>query len=360
MFDNIVNICSCLEIGDGVGNIVRDYSIILSENNIKNCILYEYLNPKYQTPELCLYHVDTLNEHITSRTLVIYHKSNYSDISSRIIELKCAKILLWYNMTPPEFFKPYNTSMFDLAKRSIREVASLAPFFPYSWGNSDYNCDDLRKMGYKKADTLHFPYDFSRFTRNLTSTKIEKKKNEINILFVGRLAPNKRQEDIIRAFYYYHKLNPDSRLTLVGHHTIFDNYKQELQQLAKSLSLPVYFTGKISLYELITYYKTADLFLCMSEHEGLNIPLLEAMYFEVPIIAFNSSSIAEGMGNAGIIFHQKNFPYVAHLINFVLNDSTLIESMKDSGKQRVRHFDKKYCENRLISLIKNYADELNI
>jgi len=360
MFDKVVQICSVLEPGDGIGNVVRDYSVILSDYNIVNCIIAEHVNPSYHTPKLSIYHISALDDHITDRTLVIFHKSIMTDISYRVIELKCHKILLWHNMTPPEFFKPYNKYIYELAKKSIQEIALLAPFFPNSWGNSDYNCNELLKLGYKKAETLHFTYDFDRLASAKPSKAITKKKKGKNIIFVGRIVPNKRQEDVIRAFYYFYRLNPGSSLILIGSWSGFENYKDELVSLAQNLSLPVILPGKVSLNDLAAYYRTADLFLCMSEHEGLNIPLLEAMYFEVPVIAFNSSSISEGIGDGGIIFNQKHFPSIGHLMDIILKDSELIRRMKASGKKRINHFDKSHSASRLINLIEAYAIEMNI
>ena len=354
MFDRIVQVCAGISPGDGISNIAVDYMRIFIENNIDSRIVAESVAPSYKIP--CVYHIPSLENHITPHTLVIFHKTMVTDVSLRIINLPCQKVLLWHNITPPDFFKPYNDSMYDLAKRSIQEMVYLAHFIPNAWTNSEYSRNQLMKLGYKKVDVLHFPYDFSRFP----DTKVRKNDMNTNILFVGRIAPNKRHEDIIRAFYYYHQLNPNSRLTLVGSFTGFENYKKECELLAKKLSVPVRFVGKVSTKKLASYYQQADLFLCMSEHEGLNIPLLEAMYFDVPVLAFASSSIKEGIGDAGIVFHKKHFPYVGHLMHTVLEDKALLSRMKEAGKQRVRYFDKEHNANRLLKLVESYATEFSI
>jgi glycosyltransferase involved in cell wall biosynthesis len=110
--------------------------------------------------------------------------------------------------------------------------------------------------------------------------------------------------------------------------------------------------------ELTALYQNADLFLCMSEHEGFCIPIIEAMYFEVPVIAFASSAVPETAGDAGIIFHKKHFPYIAHLMHEVLSNAPLQANMKKAGKKRAEYFSKENASVRFIKLIKECKNDL--
>ena len=116
----------------------------------------------------------------------------------------------------------------------------------------------------------------------------------VNILFTGRVVPNKKQEDVIEAFYYYKRfIQPKSRLILVGSFAGIDKYHDQLEAYVNKLGLEdVIFTGQIKFDEILAYYQLADLFLCMSEHEGFCVPIVEAMYFNVPVIARDTSAIA--------------------------------------------------------------------
>ena len=149
-------------------------------------------------------------------------------------------------------------------------------------------------------------------------------------------------------------------MTLVGSAESFDVYKQKLMELSAALKLPVNITGMVSPDELIAQYNKADLFLCMSEHEGFCIPIIEAMYCGIPVIAFDSSAVPETVGNAGVLFKQKHFPSVAHLMNCVLCDIPLQERMKAAGFERAKYFSKEVASKRMIKLIEEYADELGI
>jgi glycosyltransferase involved in cell wall biosynthesis len=236
----------------------------------------------------------------------------------------------------------------------------MSSFFSFAWGVSEYNCSQLQEAGYKKTAGANPPYDFRRFSQIEPCSGISKDENYKNILFVGRISPNKRQEDIIRAFYFYHKINSNSGLTLVGSYKDFENYKKDLENLSEKLNVPVNITDVVSNKELIAYYLNADLFLCMSEHEGFCVPIVEAMYFGVPVLAFYSSAIPETIGEAGIIFKQKHFPAVAHLMDEVLTNIPLQEKMKAAGKEKAMYYGTDNVSKRLIKLIEDYAFELGL
>ena len=122
-----------------------------------------------------------------------------------------------------------------------------------------------------------------------------------NLLFVGRIAPNKKQENVIRAFYFYHKYySPDSRLFLVGSWSGMESYYERLCDYVKALGIAehVVFTGHIRFDEILAYYHLADVFLCMSEHEGFCVPLVEAMYFHVPIVAYSCAAVPDTLEEA--------------------------------------------------------------
>jgi len=157
---------------------------------------------------------------------------------------------------------------------------------------------------------------------------------------VGRIAPNKRQENVIRAFYQYRKLNPDSRLILVGSYLGMENYYQRLVKYAKALGIEddVVFTGHIKFSEILAFYHVADAFVCMSEHEGFCVPLVEAMFFNVPVIAYDTSAISDTLGGSGVLLDSNDPVFTAHVINRVLTDEKLRESIVEGQKKRLEDF----------------------
>jgi len=120
----------------------------------------------------------------------------------------------------------------------------------------------------------------------------------VNFLTVGPVYPHKKIEDVVRVFQYYHEyVNPRSRLLVVGDSKGMEDYQRQLLQFASALGLSnVHFAGKAPFRDLLAYYQIADVYLCMSEHEGFCVPLLESMTFGVPVIANMCTAIAETLG----------------------------------------------------------------
>jgi len=123
------------------------------------------------------------------------------------------------------------------------------------------------------------------------------------LLFVGRVSPHKRQDDLIRMLAYYRAcVDPDARLVLVGGYRDQPQYHARLTELVTALHLEpaVTFAGAVSAAELVAYFRSASAFVSLSEHEGFGVPLLEAMRFDVPVIAYDAAAVGETVGGAGV------------------------------------------------------------
>jgi glycosyltransferase involved in cell wall biosynthesis len=147
----------------------------------------------------------------------------------------------------------------------------------------------------------------------------------VNLLFVGRMIPNKRIEDVIRWFHAYKRwFNPRSRLLLVGSHSGFERYIAMLHQFIATIGASdVYFLGHVSNEELVAYYDIADVFTCASEHEGFCVPLLEAFHMGVPVIAYAASAVPATMDGGGVLVTDKDPLVVAALIHEIATDAVL-------------------------------------
>ena len=175
----------------------------------------------------------------------------------------------------------------------------------------------------------------------------------INFLFVGRIVPNKRQEDVIRIFYYFNKyINSKSRLFLVGTYMNMNKYYVRLNELIERLKLKnVYITGHVDFKELLAYYRLADIFISMSEHEGFCVPLIESMYFNIPIVAYNSTAIPIILHDAGILVNKKAYEDIAELVNILICDKTLRAKIIKNQQSRLKYFNKSETEEMLKKYI---------
>ena len=102
-------------------------------------------------------------------------------------------------------------------------------------------------------------------------------------------------------------------------------YLTGCQKLCVELGLldHVVFVGSVSQAELCTYYRLASAYLCLSEHEGFCVPLLEAMHFEVPVVAYAAAGVPGTMGEAGLLVQEKDFPAIAELVHRAIHDPAL-------------------------------------
>jgi glycosyltransferase involved in cell wall biosynthesis len=174
------------------------------------------------------------------------------------------------------------------------------------------------------------------------------------VVFVGRVIPNKRFEDVIRAFHAYQTwFNPRSRLLLVGAHSGFERYLTMLHAFIATLGAhDVHLVGHVSNEELTAYYELADVFVCASEHEGFCVPLIESFHMGVPVLAYAATAVPSTMDGAGILYTNKDPLRVAALINAVVEDHDLADRVvegqyaalarlesKDFAGTLVRHMD---------------------
>jgi glycosyltransferase involved in cell wall biosynthesis len=168
------------------------------------------------------------------------------------------------------------------------------------------------------------------------------------ILFVGRLVPHKRQDLVIQAFARFRRSTPGARLVLVGEPFI-DEFGAELRALADELAPgAVAFEQKIPRDRLASHYRDASVFLCLSEHEGFCIPLLEAFHFGVPVIARDAGAIEEVVGDAGVLLEaQDGVAIVAELLRIVTGDSELRAELRGRGERRLARYDSTRAAERL-------------
>ena len=298
---------------------------------------------------------------VSSReNVAVFHFSIGSPLSAYVRNLPDKKVMIYHNITPEEHFIGVSEHVYYIAKAGRKELASLAGRLDLSLCDSEFNRKELLDLGYDNVHAVPVLIDFSLLdVRPDEKVQMRYKDAWKNLLFVGRLTPNKKQEDVIRVFYYYKKfINPRSRLFLVGTPRQTPRYLTILKSLVERLGLPdVVFRGQVTQSELVAFYRLADVFLCMSEHEGFGVPLVEAMYLGVPVIAFDAGAIAETLGGAGVLVREKNHQAIAEMVDLLIADGELRSRILERQKQRSRDFQKiAELEARLLSMIRSVTN----
>jgi len=344
-------ILPALSYGDAVSNDVIEIHRFLSERGYPSKIFAKYIHPKVSG------FAQQLSEYKGSpHNIVMYHFALAGeDVIEYVKQLPDIKVLIYHNVTPPDFFKGYDEELQFLCDQGLKELKGLCNDFMLAIGVSEYNRLCLEHVGFKNTDVVPIMLDLDDFGEDIAPENLERAYNDctINILFVGRISPNKKHEDIIKIFYYYHHyINSNSKLYLVGNKQIGAYYSfLERQILQLGLSDSVIFTGMVSETGLVRYYQIAHVFLCMSEHEGFCVPLLEAMYFRIPIIAYNSTAIPWTFGDAGVLVNRKDHLEIAELINVLIEDSDIRNRIIEQQVERLKDFDKIVVGEQLIKII---------
>ncbi len=286
--------------------------------------------------------------------VVMFHFSIGSEVADLFRLLPNRRILVYHNITPPEFFRGVNPQVAALCARGREELAALRSHCQLALADSEFNRRDLAALGFANTAVLPILLDPDRYAvAPVAALERPYRDGHVNFLHVGRLVPNKRIEDVLKVFYFYRRrINPDSRLFLVGIDTDMEIYAVALRQMIHDLGISgVAFPGRVSQRELVTYYRLAHVYLCMSEHEGFCVPLVEAMHLGVPVIAYASSAVPETLGDAGALVLRKDFPEIAELAAVVHEDGSLRASMIAAGRERARQFLPEVVAPRLAELL---------
>lgn len=267
------------------------------------------------------------------------------------------RTLIYHNLTPSKWFAGVNPRIVRDIESGLSELGELCKLSDRLLADSGFNASELEKFGVT-AQVLPLPLDPQRWQAAANPGIAHLVRNEpgIHILHVGRLAPNKCLEDIVRAFYFvHHHLRAQSRLWLVGIDIDTEVYAYSIRRLAQELKLDhaINFCGCLADSEVRALYETCSVYLCMSEHEGFCLPLLEAMHFGLPIIAYESSAVPETVANGGVLVNKKSHPEIAELIVEISENSSLRQKIVQAGKSRVQQLSYE-------KFSKNVADILNL
>ncbi len=286
--------------------------------------------------------------------LVLHHFSIGSKASRTAFALPDRMALIYHNITPPEYFAGIHRTLARQCFRGRREIRAYIDRCDLAMGDSEFNRHDLESLGFSRTAVLpvvpgfehleHAPNDFvaAQYDDDWT-----------NILFVGRVISNKKIEDVIRFFHAYHTVfNPRSRLLIVGAFSMFERYLAALFHLIEDLRLShVHFSGHVSDEELVAYYDIADLFLCASEHEGFCVPIVEAFYTEVPVLAYAATAVPATMDGAGVLYDVKDPILVAGLMDAIVSSGDLQDAIVDGQTAALRRLQAKDFAGTLLGLV---------
>jgi glycosyltransferase involved in cell wall biosynthesis len=323
----IHQVLATLGYGDAIGHEVLGIQRVLRAAGYESEIFVEAADHRLESLTL---DYRQLVDFSHPDNLLLHHFSLASKASRTAFALPDRMALIYHNITPPEFFVGLHRSLSSECFRGRRELRAYAERCDLALGDSEFNRQDLEMLGFKRTAVLPVVPDFSHLDVEADRTIAGLFDDTwTNVLFVGRMVPNKKIEDVIRFFHAYHVFhNPRSRLLLLGAQGGFGRYMAALHRLVATLgNAHVHFVGQVSNESLVAFYEIADLFLCASEHEGFCVPLVEAFHKQIPVLAYAATAVPATMDGAGILYEDKDPIHVAALMDAVLSHSEIQDTL---------------------------------
>lgn len=277
------------------------------------------------------------------KDITILHFGLPSPLTKALMDVSSQKVIIYHNITPSEFFQDYSQEMARITTIGRKELKDLVPCVELALADSEFNRKELDELGFKRTDVLPLFIDFSKYEKPMDRFTYDfYMDGRTNILFTGRVVPNKKIEDLIKVIFYYKKyISPLVRLIVVGKTSSLPNYYQSLVQMADEFYLKpeeILFTGHIPDEEMYALYRASNVFLSMSEHEGFGLPFIECLVFDLPIIAYNCTAVPFTLDGAGVLIKNKRVSHVAELIEIVTHNEELRNHILEGQRLRLKKF----------------------
>ena len=289
--------------------------------------------------------------------ITIFHFALPSPMTEAFASLRGIRVLQYHNITPAAFFAPYDAQMFRLAALGRQELGSLAGRVDLALGDSEFNRQELEELGFTRTGVMPIAVNMERLTAAPRRPALEKILGDglINFLFVGRIVPNKRIEDHIRlAEMYKRYIDSYYRFIFVGRYDGLPRYNAMIRALVvqyRMLPERFIFTGAVPDEDLAAYYRWADAYISLSEHEGFCVPLVEAMATDVPVLAYAAGAVPETLGGAGVLFSPKDFEFAAEMLGTLVYDRPVRDRIVSGQRRRLRDFAPDRIEQRLKQVL---------
>jgi L-malate glycosyltransferase len=292
--------------------------------------------------------------------LTVLHYAVPSPMTDAFARLPRGRVLQYHNVTPAQFFAPYDAGIFRIAVLGRQELQSLVGRTDAALGDSEFNRQELEAYGFTNTAVFPIAIDADRMRRAPRRPALEHVLSDglVNFLFVGRIVPNKKIEDHIKlAEHYKRYVDNDYRFIFVGRTDGVPRYYSMVRALIAEYQMPAdrfIFTGPVPDEDLATFYRMARVYISLSEHEGFCVPLLEAMATDVPVLAYTSTAVPDTLGGAGVQFAPKDLEHAAELLGELAYNEPLRarliagqrRRLEDFGEARLRH-----DVNRLLSMV---------
>jgi glycosyltransferase involved in cell wall biosynthesis len=294
--------------------------------------------------------------------LLVYHHSIGCAAGVALVkQVRCRRVVRYHNVTPAHYFTNLNAACADDCRLGRQQVGALARArCDLYLSDSPFNQNELLAGGAAAERCVIVP-PFHRIEQ-LASVAPDAEvldacaDGRTNLLFVGRLAPNKGHTALIDAFaVYHHHYDRESRLLLIGKEDDrLPGYAGSLRERVRQRGVEgsVTFAPAPTDAALKAYYASADVFVIASEHEGFCVPVVEAMALELPVAGFCSTALSDTLGNAGVLWDDRSAWLLAESVAYLRRERPVYTELQERGRNRYREkFTNERIEERFVTAL---------
>lgn len=341
---------SC-SLGDGVSQSLFLTQALLRELGYESEIYAEHIPDELK--DKVHYFRDLPSD--SDSLLFVHHCTGY-DNPEWLWDLDQIKVLVYHNITPENFW-PVGDLNRRLSRLGREQLALWTDKFVGAIGVSKINCEELQQLKYSNVVELPILLDWQDWLKAPVDESVAQQfQGTFNLLFVGRITYNKRQDKLINIFAeYLHYTKEPARLILAGGISSEAYYQELLKQIDHlGLSGLVEITGKIEQPALTALYRGAHVFVCMSEHEGFGMPLIEAMANGLPIVAARCSGVPDTVSEGGFLVDPETaFSEVAGLIHLIRQEPEVRARLRTQQRIRLARMTRAQMKENLANWLKS-------
>ena len=281
--------------------------------------------------------------------IVIYHMTTGTSFNRWVWKYPGKIVLFYHNITPARYFFGNAWGSWLKCLRGRHDLKKIVKNTFFAWGASEYSRKELEEAGVARTAVLPIVVEPETYTgRGEDESVLSYRDGRLNLLVVGRGVPHNKQDEAIEAAAWYRdNISPDVRLVIIGN--IKPGYEKKLHALVRKLGMEenVLFAGQVTDEALCTWYRIADGLLCLSEHEGFCVPLVEAMIFGLPIFAKPAAAVPETLGGAGVLLSDTSPRGVAEAVRRTLADELALARLRKGRAERLEAFSPERVKSKL-------------
>jgi glycosyltransferase involved in cell wall biosynthesis len=332
--------------GDAMGGITVQTQQMLRDLGFASEIYADVIDPRLA--DRCRKATQLEND-LGNGDAVIYQMGIGSPVAHLLARLRGPRIIMYHNITPPAYFRDTSPRVAARLVQGREQLAMLVPRVDLCAGVSEFNVEEMRLLGARRTAVVPPVADLQHLQPRPSTPQ-----QPPLLLVVSRVAPNKRHDDLIRVLAALRGTHqPDARLAIVGRFTDTEDYVDSVRRLADDLGVAdaVQWMGRLDDAQVGDVYARAAVFVSASEHEGFSLPLLEAMAFGVPVVAYAAGAVPDTLDGAGVVLRHKDPLVWAAVVDCVIRDSELRGALNAAGRRRLADFTPDNVRQRLAAAL---------